>query len=159
MRRLTNLAAATSLLLCLACVCMWLRSGCVFDAVCKGRSLTIGSSRGLLWMEVLSSRAFLHASVRSPWEWRVRWYRGWPGWQFPHPRYEHSSAYSDFMIVGQPRIPDGTKTSVWLPYWLLTLLTGILPALWFWQRRKERRAMRGRAFEVVVEKPADPDHG
>lgn len=154
-RRLFNLAVLVSLLLCLACIFMWARSGYVDDSIGKyhgGGLQTILSSReGRLTLVLLNSASpSYYESQSSP------WYRRPPAggifaripgqrlsWTLPHFRVSAFTVRAGAME---------TIYELHLPYWLLTLTTAFPPALWFWQRRSQKKAARRRGFAVEVQK-------
>ena len=133
--RLFNLAAATSLLLCLACLFMWVRSYRVYDYLYRmqvdGHETTIQSNIGYIGCQWLPSNEVPTARSK-PWRWTVY----------------HEPVFG--LEVGTSYLYLRRKMIVVvLPYWLLTSVSGILPALWFWQWRREKKAARGRGFEVL----------
>ncbi len=74
-------------------------------------------------------------------DWRSR-----PSWEWEWPAYRSS------WLCGWRGTPNIMQRAVILPYWLLTLATAILPALWFGRWRKAKKAAGRRGFEVVTGK-------
>lgn len=146
-RRLFNLAAVTSLLLGVACLFMWVRSGYVCDEVFKtsalNRSMIVESAVGVLSLDMPSETPLLEGLPPRPWYWEF-FSEDMVGsrWEWRWPRY-YTEVLSTHALVRHAL----------LPYWLLSVVTGIPPAIWFWQRRKEKKAACRRGFEVLP-KPA-----
>ena len=159
-RRLFNLAAATSLLLCLACLGMWVRSGFVWDIFEKehggDNSTTFISAGGNLSLMLFRYNPPLMGNAFRSRPWRGQ--RDGPArtseaqWVWQSPQYERR-------VNPLPKGIINTTARLTLPYWLLTLISGILPTLWFWQRRKEKKAARRRGFEVLPAAMFAPSEG
>lgn len=162
MRRLVALAAALSLLLCLAMVALWVRSETTRDSVWSGHSTAWG---GVLWR--------LHsAGGRVSYEYATFDNEGRP--RPPSRRevvfdiqpirgsctaenrsleqsYRQRSglAAGGFGLVWRHRSPPWTtRLAVMTPYWFFVLLTLPAPSLWaaryFRRRRDQRRSAAGR---------------
>lgn len=140
MRRLFNLATILSLLFCLACLCMWARSGYVLDTVSmpasNGRTWEFESCFGnagiALWTEYpqIDENDAIVPWRQQPWtcslqsDWQDQGPRWWEDWW---PSYESDTGHV------------AMKQEVLFPYWLLTLSTATLPGLWWWRRHQRKR--------------------
>ena len=137
-RRLFNLAAATSLLLCLPCLFMWGRSARFVDQACSedGVGSLVSLGGGLRVLSVKGPPADDLPSPRHTWSSQplsLGWHHDWT-LKLPH--------YRLISVRGLP------VSDLFVPYWLPTLVSAILPTIWFWRRRKEKRLNR-RGFEVL----------
>ena len=148
-RRLFTLAALVSLLLCLASVGMWVRSQFVHDYLLKalddGHGVVCQSVDGTLTLGLPRLTPPVATSPATPWHWLVlQPKRANPiAWKWTYPDYQAWTT----PVVGGGRVASFRN---WiLPYWLLTLATAALPALWFWRWKKQKQAARPRGFEVL----------
>ena len=138
-RRIFRIVSAMSLLLCLSCLAMWVWSGLWSDNLIVygvGRTSAFTSECGNLTLWTESRRP--PALREDAWVWQVfpksqTWYLNWP-------RYQASTATRNSSVF--------SERSLRLPYWMLTLATGIVPGLWlrsWWSCygvRKRRHAGR-----------------
>ena len=151
--RLFNLAAAASLLLCLACLVMWGRSGYVEDVIQRVSSqdwLTFGSSDGGLFATFLQMQGE-HRRTTREWECKVSSRANTRGTDIPGPFWSSAwtmPSYGSFTYADSPQLTEFTR-GIFVPYWLPAAVTTILPAIWFWQRRREKKAACRRGFEVL----------
>lgn len=144
-RRLFNLAAITSLLLCLACLFMWVRSGYTMDH-CSRENTHGGYERSMLAISFPGYLQITTVTGQRPTEWpaRQRWDASfpslgrWVGVHWPLPQYQRET-------VGSIR----SSQRLILPYWLLTLGSSILPAIWLWKWRKANKVAHRRGFGVL----------
>ena len=143
-RRLFNILAAVSLVLCLATAGVWVRS----------------YSPGAAYEGTRVGCAFADGSVCA---WRTtqdRFERPEPP-QFDDPSSVGPGAFlgfayverystefvSEFADPPQPGVPIFSETilttsALTVPLWFLCTLTAILPAIWLWRYRRDRRARR-----------------
>ena len=158
-RRFFNLAAAASLLFCLACLFMWGRSGWMFEnmeVACPGPGwVNISSYAGQVIVETSPWQERGWSSMDQ--EWNMQW--DWPTystWRTQFPGMPGTlSLHPPFYTLP----PDFVVHRVIVPYWLSTLLAAILPAIWFWQRRKEKKVACRRGFEVLSAAMLAPPEG
>ena len=135
--RLFPILSALSLVLCLACAGMWVRSGFVFDLMAKpysGGRLWASSGCGSLTLGRDSRRPPPPGWQPGPWAWfaaseGLSLDRGGPYWELKRPACNTTT-------IGLTTAGVRTIEEMLLPYWLLTLPTVILPAVWFWRRWK-----------------------
>ena len=151
--RIFNLAAATSLLLCLACLFMWGRSGYVEDVIEQVSSqdwLTFGSSDGGLFVTFLQMQGE-HRRTTREWQCKASSRANLRGTDIPGPFWSSAwtiPRYSSSTYANSPQLTEFTR-NFFVPYWLPAMATAILPALWFWRRRREKKAACRRGFEVL----------
>jgi hypothetical protein len=136
-RHLFNLAAAVSLVLCVAAAVVWVRSRRTFDDLCRAESRTcinvvsvsgqlhlqFAFADGALWSHVRQWDALPRTSVRyssGPYTWQVAGFA--TGYRAPHP-FGSVSAWEHVVV---------------LPYWALLALFGALPGAWLRRLRGER---------------------
>jgi hypothetical protein len=173
-RRLFTALCTLSLVLCLASVGMWVRSGFVMDYAAKvyeaggtAGILELSSDMGGLFRldESFTPPRYL---MMSPHE--FQWcafsgkdlYRPWPRWEWRWPEYRNITFPFVNCEPGQPRgiVPGAFRTtqSLFLPYWLATMLTAVLPGLWWWRRSKiNHRRKAGLCRTCGYDLRASPD--
>lgn len=141
-RRLFKSFSTLSLLLCLACTFLWVRSGYRMDYIWREsgeESCVLLSSEGRLQLSI-THRAAAANLAAVPWSWdtfdapkpRPNWKWLWPGYE-TH-RWVTIATKATYTFV--------------LPYWLLTLSAVYLPVHWLWKWQSARKAARPRGFEV-----------
>lgn len=145
--RLFSIAAALSLLLCLACIFMWMRSGYVRDYAGEGRDrfgLSFDSTSGNVELALEREMDIATGAERRVWFWEHAAESATWDWCWPH--YERGWEERDSGAV----VP--ISDNVLLPYWLLTATTACLPAFWFWRWRQAKKAARRRrrGFQVQL---------
>lgn len=140
-RRLVNIAAAASLLLCFACLCLWVRSGFVRDYVSREhggkRTSMFYSAGGYAGVWTRQGNAAAPSGSPGPWTWRTE-SNGKPRWQWRWPQY---SAYSFRPTEANARASGMSFQfrELQIPYWLLTLSAWLLPAFCGWRQWKVSR--------------------
>jgi len=165
LRRAFTLAAALSLVLCVATAALWLRSYFVLDAVagCVSETPTSGtyvqafSNRG-----AISLRRFdltLTGTATPPPGYRLRdslrfdvgqkqhWTRG-DSFRWGQDRFRYLLGFSSYAGTYRRRpLRDVTQVErdrgVTLPHWLPTVFAAGAPALW-WRQNRKRRMRRAR---------------
>jgi hypothetical protein len=161
-RRLYNLAAAVSLVLCVATVALWARSYCAADgrevtlkvtdaqnASVTRRSVILSSFRGsmdgtYLWfMGPKVSRAGAGRRI----DWSVDAWTNQPQDVIPvHDPAERwrASAYRSLMGFGysQGGRHGERSLSFFVPHWALAALAASVPSLWWLGRRRRRISQR-----------------
>jgi hypothetical protein len=145
--RVFSLAAAVSLLLCIATIVVWVRSFAsetILVESRRGQCLIIGvDGRPKDVREIREARTldeFLDELTVPPAN-----FMGINGVPVPPPR-EHGGL--GFLLVrghwiGGPGLP--ATDNFWIlgvPYWFLALLTAAIPARWVWLRARARRRRR-----------------
>ena len=136
--RLFTILSVLSLVLCLVCVGMWVRSGFVHDTLHKwtagGGQVTVASLWGQLSITVVTVYSPSHAWQPAPWIGNAGSTLAWPRWTWKMPSHNTIAAtgFLGSTIVNEVR----------LPYWLLTLSAGILPGFWCWRRWKANRRQK-----------------
>ena len=141
-RRLLAILASLSLLACIVCLLMWLRSGFVIDLVGRdsARLVTLSSGGGgLRLVESWYSPAFPPRPVS--WSWSTMTSSSWSGmWKW---EWWPSSSSRSRTVPPNNKLPAGLTMGMReasLPYWIPTFMTAILPGLWLgrWARRRSR---------------------
>ena len=163
-RRLSNVASAISLLLCIATVALWVRSYRAADVweAQRYRSYDVSSCRGTVTVEVESRYEFeetlrLVAGVK-----RVR--RESPvavssRWQITHVSADPTSCWGDGSLgfaVGQPGPSTGVgdlgdfvgieskQSYLRFPCWLAAIVSALPPTLWLGPGARRRSRLRRR---------------
>jgi hypothetical protein len=143
-RWLSTLCSVASLLLCVAVVVLWVRSGWVeyrgaFTAGSEhARPTTLGTGA--------ARRGLVFLFIRGP----SGWERGFDG----STSTSDPSAYDDFADADRKASVAGFRfyeyadsatavSVVNIPYWFATLVTSAAPALWVWGGSKGRRRHPG----------------
>lgn len=171
-RRLFNLAALVSLLLCLACLFMWVRSYYRLDFVRKDHggegASAFFSSGGGLGLAMERHRPPLRGVRTRPWKWyvlsgndQVREPQG-IGWELQWPQYnvamsnvmgEYNEIAHDLRrrsdlplyLVGSANGGSVTIHDLHMAWWVPTLSAAILPPFWLcasWRRLISRSRRR-----------------
>ena len=149
LRRLSNLASALSLLLCLGSGVLWLRSWRVGDAfwittASADYSGLVGGGR--VWVARHAgrgTRSFSHASVRPP----------------PHPATpDDAPGRLGFFYDDRTSADGGARLSLVFPIWSAALPAAVLPALRLIALlRTRRRRATGRCARCGYDLRATPD--
>ena len=133
-RRLFNILAALSLVLCVATAGLWVRSYWYADSV-AGPPFTMSSVDQAVFICTHSEPGGWHwsydSSSATEWNWTRADYGAtpdeWPQLRFP-----------DLSPVRFEPYGNGTCRLV-LGHWFLCSLTVVLPAIWLWRYRRDRR--------------------
>ena len=164
-RRLFNLFTDLSLVLGLACIGMWVRSGYVGDSIVKdyaSKRVQFSSISGDI--KISLSQALTYSREKPlPLMWTsdsVEWFSGRQGpiWEWNWPFY---ASYLSTQVINGSAKTDRLQI-VRLPYWLLTIPTALLPGfrvgLWFWGRWKtKRRSKLGLCLQCGYDLRASPE--
>jgi hypothetical protein len=152
-RRLFNLAAAVSLVLCVATVALWVRSYYYWDAIFLQRGVYSVDAR------TANGKFNVHMAERHaipPWTVKVfrtfprdsdPFYSGVPtGWNRLGFRFSH------------PSDPDFAHAAmVTIPFWFLAAASGVLPAHWSIRHSRRRGHIAGRCSNCGYDLRATPD--
>ena len=144
-RRLFTILSVLSLVLCLACLLMWVRSGFANDDLQRnhgdGRSTAVFSQNGNLTVQSQHESQDGQEGGSVSWLWR---FSSSPGpllraswaWEWNWPVFQSGTLFMS---------SSSTVTTIQfvvLPYWLLTLSTAALPGFWVWRRWKAGRRLK-----------------
>jgi hypothetical protein len=162
-RRLFNLAAAVSLLLCVISAALWVR----------GR--TTWKFEGLTFNTRHDQGERHHSIETSPFGWKVSYHRlsGRPRLHLRWLPYSGASGHRDlwygetgtsgfagvWWYAGKPRGDGaGPMYELFVPHWLSALMTSILPAVWLmrWQKRRAGN-VRGNCLTCGYDLRATPE--
>jgi hypothetical protein len=159
-RRLFNLAAAVSLVFCVAVCALWVRSYWAVDGISNerngehgGKEIAVGSLRGRVLMMSLG-RDDLWPGIRG-WEWSHRPVGNGDGddsEDWTPPRRWHGFGYTQW----------GHRTNrfvvVAIPHWSLVAVSLLAPAAqWFFTLRARSRRRRHRCLSCGYDLRATPD--
>ena len=165
-RRLFNLAAAMSLILCCGIAGLWIRSESTKDRVTFPRPqgnrwcFAIKTYPGTLDLAILvmtiplMDRPYWQSTavLSDTEEWDRQWQREnlWLGFGF------HRFPFDGRDIRGRPYA--GHWNELFLPYWSLVVLTAALPVVWFCRRvARGRRQLEHRCIRCGYDLRATPD--
>ncbi len=151
-RKLFNIAAVLSLVLCVATVAIWIRSHRRSDELCWCSSTTgyipvvsVQSGEG-------SAMFVYHPTLpkdRLTFHFQSTPINTFPGWDWPG-----TSALNRLGFYGR----WGLDRVVFLPFWAVLLVSSFLPAIWLGcQRRRSRRRKLGRCLRCGYDLRATPD--
>ncbi len=148
-RRLFIVISALSLMLCLACIIMWVRSYWRYDEAGWNQRSRNGSVGEAEYFNVVSECGQLRFDLQ--------WYRGnaiafpadWPtdGVSVRRPGLDSrpavSGRYDDFghfgFFYGSIVRPDLVSRSLLVPHWFLTIAAAISPSVWWCKARRTKR--------------------
>jgi len=173
LRIFANVAAGISLLLCVAVVCLWVRSYWATDAwgrfgyfipTHEYRQEIVYVNRGTvaltLWSYKIDDRSVRQFEVRAAkgsflHRWGpMKYALPWPapqGWE----RVLVVRVFKNVRNGGAPGVGNGVN--VFVSYWVLFLLTAIGPGLWMWGWWRRRRWRQGFCRECGYDLRASPD--
>jgi hypothetical protein len=161
-RHLLNVLTAVSLLLCVAVVALWVRSGWVADELHWTRADDVGPAHYRWYQYVYSSHGGLlfcrdaevydRASITTQeaaaptgtWTWR--------GWQRREAFYYPASPFGrdlkskTWFYFAWQTWPATVLREMIVPHWALALPAAVLPAVWTVRRLRERRRRRRAGF-------------
>jgi hypothetical protein len=151
-RRLFNVMAAVSLVLCVATLALWWRSYRWLDEAGYSRQaskLAVGSSRGCLGI------AWLAWSSPRPPQARDGWFHlsGAPFSYFLAKHWWERIGFARKHSVTANVIAD----TVFFPHWLVVAATGLPPLLWLRGRRRRRYERAGLCSKCGYDLRATPD--
>jgi hypothetical protein len=152
-RRLFNVLAAGSLVLCVATLSLWVRGnwqcdhvrwfsanyGVSFASANSVMMLTIGPNyKGTDALPLESGWRYTHYSAHDAGQQMVRcqipiaeYHRlGWLGFAYDPNRLE--------TYHGPPKFTEYSSHRLYFPHWWFAATTSVLPAIWYWQRRRQR---------------------
>ena len=143
-RRIFNILAAISLLLCLATAGLWIYTYVVprpQDALFTSPRSETGTAPGRVWVLRIRARAPDPPLVNDGWS-----HLGFSYWRCEWERYGSVDDDPDDPTVLRLNVPPPQPKSVvvlrkaTVPCWFPWTLTAILPALWLWRWNRHRRA-------------------
>jgi hypothetical protein len=148
-RRLLNLVTALSLLLCVALCVLWARSYWRRDSIvynAPGELSAISSNHSSVYFE--RNTGWPWGPVRGKnWQWRSDTPAVGSTWDSDVSRRVVRFRFLRFAWAAHDPPAEAYRLRMLIvPYWSLTLLTAILPAIWFraaWRRRVRRRRDAG----------------
>lgn len=133
-RALFTILSAMSLIVCLASVGMWVRTGVKGDLVTwekrNGDSWTLVSALGRVKLE----RKTYELTRKVPAWWLIEEDAMSSSMVTPESRWP--AYHTQTKILGSGSV---TQRAIIIPYWSSTLAGAILPGLWVWRRWKQKR--------------------